>query len=568
MPENSAELRDRALSQQEAGNLEAAITDYEKLLAERPDDAECLGLLALALHQSGRHDEASDKWLASLAVPGDAAVHLSNLNNLIAARTKARLAIDTGMFRHITVSGWPARRIPTSREKRVIISAADGLISIGQSAEALRLIDDVSPYAGNDPAFARHLAEQLMKAGQPEKAHRLLADVSETQTGTSAEMLLARAATAHAIGLKDEARRLTRAAVTALPVHITKAESGQQFLIGVISQAPRAIARIMSPKHFHFCLNLPAHLAWKYNHLYRFWSVFPGAPGAAAALEKLPRPHLILNNWVNAELLSKGGRLDFIAAFVDRLDLPVLNHPRAVALVTREHNAKRLGDIAGLVVPRLSRFRNESAECDGLARSIAENFGFPVIIRDARMQAGKQTEKIDSFEQLTAHLAQTPAKDLYAIEFIDNRIADGLYRKIRAVTFGNEMIISHVQFGAQWNVHRDRDSAAASRLAVPPAEEAFAQSVLFRPDETLGEQAMAALRAIRARTPLDFYGIDFDVMPDGRLVFFEANAAMNIAMSGRFSKDLEPIRARMRAAFHDLIERTASRAPASREHLD
>jgi tetratricopeptide (TPR) repeat protein len=562
MADISAQLRDQALSHQEAGHLDAAISDYEMLLADRPEDAECLGLLALALHQSGQHEEARDTWLASFALPADAAVHLTNVNNLIAARSKARLPIDAEMFRQITLSGWPARRIPTSRERQVIISTADGLIRIGQSSAALRLIDDIAPYTGNDPAGARKLAELLMKAGEAERAHRLLADFSGLPAGKSAEMLLARAATAHAIGWKDEARRLTRAAVTALPVHITEAEPGQQFLIGVISQAPRAIARIMSPKHFHFCLNMPAHLAWQHSHLYRFWSVFPGAPGAAAAVEKLPRPHLILNNWVNPELLSKGGGLDFIAAFTDRLGLPVLNHPRAVALVTREHNAQRLAGIAGLVVPRLSRFRNEPTESGRLARSIAESFGFPVIIRDARMQAGKQMEKIATLAGLSAHLARTSAKDLYAIEFIDNEVAGGFYRKIRAVTFGNEVIVSHVHFGAQWNVHRERGSAAAARLRVPAAEEAFAQSILFRPDETLGKAAMAALREIRAWTPLDFYGTDFDLLPDGRLVFFEANAAMNIGLSGRPGEGLEPIRARMFAAFHDLIERTASRAPA------
>jgi hypothetical protein len=41
-------------------------------------------------------------------------------------------------------------------------------------------------------------------------------------------------------------------------------------------------------------------------------------------------------------------------------------------------------------------------------------------------------------------------------------------------------------------------------------------------------------------------------MPDGRLLFFEANAAMNISLSGR--KDLEAPRAVMRTALRRLFE--------------
>lgn len=36
------------------------------------------------------------------------------------------------------------------------------------------------------------------------------------------------------------------------------------------------------------------------------------------------------------------------------------------------------------------------------------------------------------------------------------------------------------------------------------------------------------LAAIRDRLPLDFCGIDFDVDEAGQVVFFEANAAMNL----------------------------------------
>ena len=48
-----------------------------------------------------------------------------------------------------------------------------------------------------------------------------------------------------------------------------------------------------------------------------------------------------------------------------------------------------------------------------------------------------------------------------------------------------------------------------------------------------GNPAMAALQEIRVRTPLDIFGIDFDLMPDSRILSFETNAAMNLGMRER-----------------------------------
>lgn len=68
----------------------------------------------------------------------------------------------------------------------------------------------------------------------------------------------------------------------------------------------------------------------------------------------------------------------------------------------------------------------------------------------------------------------------------------------------------------------------------------------------MGASAWAALHEIRRRTPLDLYGMDVDIMPDGRLLYFEANAAMTLSMSDR--PRLEETRGRMRAALRRLFE--------------
>ncbi|HZL13564.1 MAG TPA: hypothetical protein VFC85_05425, partial [Verrucomicrobiae bacterium] len=44
---------------------------------------------------------------------------------------------------------------------------------------------------------------------------------------------------------------------------------------------------------------------------------------------------------------------------------------------------------------------------------------------------------------------------------------------------------------------------------------------------------LQSLHAIRDRIPLDVFGIDFDVNADGQVVFYEANATMNLFSTAR-----------------------------------
>lgn len=544
-------LRDQAIAQHKSGNLAAAIAAYESLLHAVPSDADSLGLLAMALYQSGRRDAAREKWLASLGLAAPPHIHLRNLNNLMAAAVEADEALDAPAWKRVSVPDWPASQVPTRTELELIISTARGLLKYGRHDVAYRLIDSAKQFAAGDFAVARNFAEIMIEAGRAQEAHGLLAQLSETDPRKQAELTLAQAAAAYAAGLREEAARLTKAAIFAFPVHMTAQVPSQRLLIGVLNPAPRFATAIMSPQLLHFSGNSPANLAWRHNDLFRFWSVFAEAPDAQAAVARLPRADFILNNWVNPELLSTPGTLERVAGFIDGLGRPVLNHPRHAAATTRQRNAGRLSGIEGLKVPRVARFRNDPKNRANLVRSIGEELGFPLIIRDTYRQMGKETARIASGADLAAYLDKAAATDLYAIEFVDNPVAGGLYRKIRAAVIGDEIIISHVLFAEQWNVHREREG-------FPAADEA-AKAILFRPEETLGKTGIAALREIRARIPLDLYGIDFDILPDGRLLFFEANAAMNISIAGRKSKGTEAIRARMRETLHRLFEQAAAR---------
>jgi hypothetical protein len=80
---------------------------------------------------------------------------------------------------------------------------------------------------------------------------------------------------------------------------------------------------------------------------------------------------------------------------------------------------------------------------------------------------------------------------------------------------------------------------------------------LQNPIATLGVTAMDSLRAIGDRLDLDYAGIDFACLPDGRLLVFEANATMLVHPETLAILDYKnPFVRAIRDAFGALLDRT------------
>jgi hypothetical protein len=87
---------------------------------------------------------------------------------------------------------------------------------------------------------------------------------------------------------------------------------------------------------------------------------------------------------------------------------------------------------------------------------------------------------------------------------------------------------------------------------------------MFEKDEGAFRPAVAkVLEAVRDRMELDYFGMDFAILPDGRVVLFEANATMNFFPfldDPKFAyvrRCLEPAR----AAFHEMLGLQAPAQP-------
>ncbi len=193
----------------------------------------------------------------------------------------------------------------------------------------------------------------------------------------------------------------------------------------------------------------------------------------------------------------------------------VLNDPARIASTKRSDLPHLLAGIPGIVVP--SVIRHDGAHESPVGARAGAAIPFPVLFRPLGSHGGEGVRKIDDAGAMV-ELRETAA---YLTEFVDFVSADGWYRKYRVIFVDRRPYPYHLAIARDWLVHYW--TAGMERDAVRREEE---HRFLVAPFEAIGPCAMTALGLIGARLDLDYAGIDFGVLPDGRLLVFEANATM------------------------------------------
>jgi glutathione synthase/RimK-type ligase-like ATP-grasp enzyme len=187
--------------------------------------------------------------------------------------------------------------------------------------------------------------------------------------------------------------------------------------------------------------------------------------------------------------------------------------------------------------------------------------GLPLLARPAGSHGGARLERIDDGAALAAYLEWTEADELYLTRYHEFRSPDGRYRKYRFIGVDGELLPYHLAIGDDWLVHYVR-TAMAEDAALRAEEAGF----LAAPFAHVGPTAAAALREIATRVGLDYCGVDCAVLPDGRLLLFECNAAMLVRHadgSGLFDYKRAPAEA-IRDAVTRMLERRAAAHAAER----
>jgi hypothetical protein len=283
----------------------------------------------------------------------------------------------------------------------------------------------------------------------------------------------------------------------------------------VVADAPRPVQRVLviattdlgnTPDRYL----LPAD---RYTRIFWFAEY-----ASASQMRALPGFDVVFNGIGDAD--ETGRTQANVARFLATCRRPVFNPPDKVARTFRHLAPALFAGIDGLVVPRAARLAADTLAELGLAAAARDaGVNAPLIARPVGSHGGEGVQLATAASIGGVQIA--PGRDHYVTAFHDARGGDGLYRKYRMIFVDRRPYPYHLAIGPQWMVHYE-----TSGTAQHPERLDEERRFLDDPEAALGERAMDAICAVGERIDLDFAGIDFSLLPDGRALLFEANATM------------------------------------------
>jgi len=517
--------RAEILDKLNAGDPGGAVTMLRRLMDVNPEDADLLGLLGLALEESGDVSGAEAALRRASALPSATAIRLRNGANL------AHLLFDAGRRAEAAAllrEGWlwPHDRAPEPNERKAIASLAQAMLNLGLHDETVALLAPVSEVAALHWPLLGPLASALAHTGMTAKALTLLA-THQPDDAVPHERAALRAYLLHETGEVAEAVQERDAYVASVPPVIIPAQVGQRLVVGVIDKPP-SNAKLLSPwPQAYFTDNYPPQLVHQFSHRYRMAAVFCGAGEEAVDQFNAWQPDVIINNVTNAEYLLTGDNRTQVRDFATRLGAPVINPCEAAATCTRQKNPDTLAGIDGLILPSVRRFRSDLSRFDELIGKIEDGTAYPMIVRTVYDQESQNMTLVRSRAELAAAIRNLNRAQFYVIEFLGQPRECGYFRRMRAAFVDGKPILIRADYAPEWIV-RSRFIIDLKVYHDHPDLLEKADAIVLNPQAELGDKAMAALEAVGHRIPLDIFGMDFDVDDEGNVIFFEANATMGM----------------------------------------
>jgi len=233
---------------------------------------------------------------------------------------------------------------------------------------------------------------------------------------------------------------------------------------------------------------------------------------------ELPPHHVIFNGIgdVDRSLVP----LRIAREIVARWGAPSINDPDAVLASGRASVTERLGRIRGVIAPRTIALPRSAITAGELAK---RGFTFPLLLRSPGHHTGNHFVWVETPLALAAVRDTLPGIELLAIEYLDGRGTDAMYRKYRVLFIGGKLYPLHLAISARWKVHY-----FSADMADRPDHRAEEERFLGDMTAALGPQTIAALEQIAATLGLDYGGIDFGRDAAGNILLYEANATMAV----------------------------------------
>lgn len=447
-----------------SARLEALLADFERKLKQSPDSVYLLFQKAQVLALLGRDADARAGYLAVLALDQ---TDLGALTNL------ASLALSSG---HRSAALTAYRQAAESHPDipMALVNYAGALLEDGKPAEARRFYETALK---SEPAYS--------------EAHQGLARALE------------------ALGESEAAVPHWRAGFAGHNI-VERPYRGR-------GAAPRVLLLVSIRSG-----NIPTHLILD-DRIFAVTALYAEFYDAAIPL---PEHDIVFNAIGDADLCGEG--LVRAREIVARSSASVINPPERIIPTGRSENARRLGQLDGVIAPKVATLpKSVLISAEGPAHLAQAGFEFPLLLRAPGFHTGQHFARVERVSDLATAAGQMPSESVLAIQYLDAAGVDGLARKYRVMMIDGKFYPVHMAASRDWKVHYvTSDMTGRSELRVE--EEKFLSAML----EVLGARAMAALKRIRDALGLDYGGVDFAVARDGSVLLFEANATMTILPPG------------------------------------
>ena len=241
--------------------------------------------------------------------------------------------------------------------------------------------------------------------------------------------------------------------------------------------------------------------------------------------QSLPPFDMVFNAIGDADVAHRGRPA--LDAFLATCTKPVMNRPERIDPTRRDRMPQLLGDLDDVVMPMTIRIPVSDLRSPALEQHLGQaGLHFPLLARPLESHGGDGitfAQTLDDLREL-----KTDDREIYLTQYVDTRAADGFFRKYRMIFVDGKVLPYHLAISPKWLVHY----FSADMMAAPWKREEESR-FLADPARALGPRAMAGLAAIEMRLGLDFGGIDFTLLPDGRVLVFEANATMAVHLTDK-----------------------------------
>ena len=263
--------------------------------------------------------------------------------------------------------------------------------------------------------------------------------------------------------------------------------------------------------------------------------------------DALPAYDVLFNTIAESERARSA--LALAQRFGERAGTRPINPPEIVARLARADVAQRFANSATIVAPAVERVDAAALR----ARTIVE----PLVVRPVGSQAGYALARIDDPKTMWTYLDEQVHDAYFVMPFVDYRNEDGFYRKYRVMFVEGVPFAYHLAISPRWMIHY-YNAAMAEHQWMRDEEARFIANL----DAVFTGTLADALAEIAAAVPLEYFGIDCAIARDGRLLLFEADAAM--LAHGTDPVDLYPYKRagfeRVQAALTALLRRRSAEA--------